>query len=36
MSEQEEDELRTVVLSVSTAAALSILGVLTAVTFSMV
>ena len=36
MSEQEEDELRTLVLSVSTAAALSILGVLTAVTFSMI
>ena len=36
MSDQDEDELRTLVLSVSTAAALSILGVLTAVTFSMI
>ena len=35
MNDQEEDELRAVVLAVSTAAGLSILGVLTAVTLSM-
>jgi hypothetical protein len=35
MNDQDEDELRTVVLAVSTATGLTILGVLTAVTLSM-
>jgi len=36
MSDQEEDELRTLVLSVSTAFGLSLLGVLTAVAISVI
>jgi hypothetical protein len=35
MNDQEEDELRTIVLSVSTATGLSVLGVLIAVAASM-
>jgi hypothetical protein len=34
MNDQEEDELRTTVLAVSTAAGLALLGVLTAITLS--
>ncbi len=36
MDGQKEDELRTIVLSVATASGLSVLGVLTAITLSMV
>jgi hypothetical protein len=36
MNDQEEDDLRTTVLAVSTAAGLTFLGVLTAVTLSVI